>query len=74
MRCTMSWTDAAKAAAHAVLAERTTPPARTTADASFRWNAYEVWLSRVKAPLDLTPQCSPSEPTTPPRPGTAPRK
>ena len=74
MRGPMNWNDSVKAAAQAVLAERPATPARPAADASFLWNAYDVWMSRVKAPLDLTPQCSPSEPITPPRPGTAPRK
>jgi len=70
MRGSLNWNDAVTAAAQAVLAERPATPARPAADASFRWNAYEVWLSRVKAPLDLTPRPSPGKQATPPPQGT----
>jgi hypothetical protein len=57
MRGSLNWNDAVTAAAHAVLAERAATPARPVADASFRWNAYDVWLSRVQPPRE---QATPS--------------
>ncbi len=73
MRCTMSWTDTLKAAALAVQAERTATSARHLADASCRWNAYDVWLSRARPLRDLTPRPAHGEQPTPPPQGTAPR-
>ena len=57
MRGPMTWNDAVTAAAQAVLAERPATPARPAADASFRWNAYDVWLSRIQPPRE---QATPS--------------
>jgi hypothetical protein len=66
----MNWNDSVKAAAQAVLAERPTTPARTTADASFRWNAYEVWLSRVQPQRDTSARTSMTDPVAQPRQDT----
>ena len=55
MRGPMNWNDAVTASAHAVLAERAATPARHVADASYRWNAYDVWLSRVQPPGQPNP-------------------
>ncbi|MDH5273370.1 MAG: hypothetical protein OEY13_09875 [Gammaproteobacteria bacterium] len=48
MRWAMSWTDTVKAAALAVLAERTATASRAVADAPWSWNPHDVWLSRIK--------------------------
>jgi len=67
----MSWADKVKATALATAAEHTATPARFVADASYRWNAYDVWLSRVQPPRELAAQPPKSAPTTQPRQGTA---
>ena len=69
----MSWADKVKAAALAVLAEHTATPARIVADASYTWNAYDVWLSRVQPPHARVALTSISESSTPPRQDPAPR-
>jgi len=71
MKWPKNWQDSAKAAALAVPAERTATPARNVADDSFRWNAYDVWLSHARPLRGLTPKCSPSEQATPTQPGSA---
>jgi hypothetical protein len=69
----MRWAEKARAAALAVQAERCAAPARKGAEASYSWNAYNVWLSRAKPLRDLTPRTSPNAQVTPPPQGTAPR-
>ena len=44
----MSWADTVKSTALTVLAERTAPTGRVSADALWTWNPYDVWLSRVR--------------------------
>jgi len=69
----MSWADKVKATALATAAEDTATPARIVADASYSWNAYDVWLSRVKPPRARVALTSISEPLTPPPQAIAPR-
>jgi hypothetical protein len=61
MRGPLSWNETVKAAALAVQSERTATPARYVADASFRWSAYDVWLSRLTPRRDHTLRHSSSE-------------
>ena len=68
-----NWQETMKATADATLAERTATPARNVADASFHWNAYDVWLSRVQPPRDIPARISMTDPVMRHRQGTAAR-
>ncbi len=57
----MRWNETMKAAALVIAAERTTPPDRSVDYAAHSWNAYDVWLSRVRPPHDLSDQISMSD-------------
>jgi hypothetical protein len=75
MRWAMSWTDAVKAAALAVLAERTATASRAVAAAPWSWNPHDVWLSRIKPRRERAvhpSQGKVSGPPMRPRQGTAP--
>ena len=68
MHWPMSWNDTAKAAALAVLAERTPAPARIVdAAAPYSWNAHDVWLSRLQPSHARVAVTSMSEQSTAPR-------
>jgi len=70
----MSWVDKIKATALATLAERPAAPARSVTNASYSWNAYDVWLSRVQPPRDIAGPTSMTDPVLRPRPGSALRE
>jgi len=67
------WQDSVKAAALATAAERTATPVRNVSDASYSWNAYDVWLSRVQPPRDIAGPTSMTDPVIQRRHDTAPR-
>jgi hypothetical protein len=68
----MSWTEALRATALAVLAERTTTAGRPSASVPWSWNPHDVWLSRIKSSRE--PAGSPKRgPTAQPLQGTARR-
>jgi hypothetical protein len=71
MRGPLSWNETVKAAALAVQSERTATPARPVAEASFRWSAYDVWLSRLTPRRDHTLRNSSSEQASPSPRGAA---
>ena len=69
----MGWADTVKSTALTVLAERTTPTGRVSADTLWTWNPYDVWLSRVRPTGEIAAQPSASDSPTQPRRDTAPR-
>jgi hypothetical protein len=75
MNWPMNWQETVKAAALAVQAERPATTARNGVESSYRWDAYDIWLSRAKPLRDCASRPSPSEQATPPRPrqGACPR-
>ena len=44
----MSWSEAVRAAGLAVLAERPAASDRAPDDTLYRWDPYEIWLSRAR--------------------------
>lgn len=49
MRWPMSWNETVRAAGLAALAERTSPAVRAPRDIPYRWDPYEIWLSRARS-------------------------
>jgi hypothetical protein len=66
MRWPMSWNDTVKAAALAVLAERTTTTGRISVDSPWNWNPHGVWLSRIKPRRERAVQSSAATVSGPP--------
>lgn len=52
MRWLMSWSETVRAAGLAVLAERPATSGRTPDDTPYRWDPYDVWLSRARSSLE----------------------
>lgn len=69
----MGWAETVKSTALTVLAERTAPTGRVSADTLWTWNSYDVWLSRVRPPGGIPAQPSVSDSPAQPRRDTAPR-
>jgi hypothetical protein len=69
----MGWADTVKATALKILAERTETPDRASTNTLWTWSPYDVWLSRVRPPLDSAEQPTVRDPVTQPRPKAAPR-
>lgn len=69
----MGWADTVKSTALTVLAERTATTGRVSTDALWTWNAYDVWLSRVRPSREIAALQSQSDPATQPRRDTSPR-
>jgi len=69
----MNWADTVKATARTVLAERTATTGRVSVNAPWTWNAYDVWLSRVRPSREIAAQPSEDVPAARTRRDTAPR-
>ena len=69
----MGWADTVKSTALTVLAERTAPTGRVTAETLWTSNPYGVWLSRVRRPGVIAAQPSASDSPAQPRRDSAPR-
>jgi hypothetical protein len=67
----MSGADKVKASALAALAGRTATAGRISADTRWHANPYEVRLTRIRPPRDLTSRSSTSEPSNPTQQSTA---
>ena len=50
----MSWSEAVRAAGLAALADRTAPAARAPRVVPYRWDPYEIWLSRARPAPERT--------------------
>jgi hypothetical protein len=59
-----NWQETMKATALAAEAERAVTPVRNVADASYTWNAYDVWLTRIQSPVGNPARVLMADPVT----------